>query len=279
MPETAIVILHYGDSYLANRCIDSIHKYTPKGTYHIVVVDNNSPLPFTRFDSEFPQIATEDNTITIVKNINHYSVDGMNVGFFTSLFRLNFQPKYIVNFDNDIECLPGWYEPLVKEMEDNIQTGICAGKQWNQSRTIHREVGLDLMGVLFANYPETIENVAWIQGSFVMIRADMMRLIGLHDTRYKIICSDSDYCLHARDRGWNVVFVPDSEVIHIGSASYGQKPTDFDRQDKTRFIQKWFGIHFYNNHKDFPISSKLQTYPVLNFDTEVRENTKKVIML
>jgi len=93
-----------------------------------------------------------------------------------------------------------------------------------------------------------------------MMRGEMMRMIGLHDTRYKIICSDSDYCLHAWDRGWKVVFVPQSEVIHYGGASYNSGPVESWRDDNDALVRKWTGAKMMERLMSFPLNYKNQLY-------------------
>jgi GT2 family glycosyltransferase len=175
---------------------------------------------------------------------------------------LPYELKYIVNFDNDIICLDNWLPPLIECFESDERIGIVGGKQWNQDKTFFCSVGLDLLGYLYKNIPKSEEwsDVLWLQGSFHMYRTEMMKRIGLHDTRFKIICSDSDYCIHANDRGWRVVFVPQSNVIHIGNASYGKKPVETSSEDINELIQKWYGIKFASLMKSFPMSIQEKRY-------------------
>lgn len=247
-PETGIVILHYIKEDLTRACIKSIKDNTPTGTYHIYVVDNNSPEPL--------QLIEQD--VTVIHNASRYSTSGMNFGFYHALYNMPFNHKYIVNLDNDTLVHAGWLEPLVKEMQEHPATGICGGKQWKDSENFY-SVGSDLSGWIFRNAPLERTEVNWLQGSFVMFRVEMMRMIGLHDTRYQDICSDSDYCIHAIDRGWDVVFVPESNITHFGGQSYKDYPTDHS-QDFSQLIAKWFGTKFNSLANVLPINSQDRIY-------------------
>jgi GT2 family glycosyltransferase len=184
----------------------------------------------------------------------------MNFGFYHALYCLEHKPKYIVNFDNDIICLDNWLSPLIKVMEEDTKVGIVGGKQWTKDMTVYRSVGIDLVGGSLAkNYPCENKDVMWIQGSFVMMRTEMMLRIGIHDDRFKIVCSDSDYCLHAKDRGWKVVFVADSNVIHIGGASYTTECETWEVDNKN-LLQKWSGIKSMHMLKGFPLEFKGNKY-------------------
>jgi len=183
----------------------------------------------------------------------------MNFGFYYALYKSGIDHKYIVNLDNDVLVHKGWLEPLVKEMEEHPNTGICGGKQWNRDNTDYFCVGSDLSGYIYKSYPVNREEVNWIQGSFHMYRADMMKRIGLHDTRYQDICSDSDYCIHAIDRGYDVVFVPESSVTHFGGLSYREYPTDHSK-DFENMKWKWFGLKFNSFADIVPINISENRY-------------------
>jgi GT2 family glycosyltransferase len=237
MDKVVAVVLHYENEVMTEQCVDSIKKTAP--SVNILVVDNFSPTEYKRED------------VNVIRNDNNMSVSGMNLGFFYALY--NMDADFVVNVDSDIICLDGWLEPGLKAMHEHPEVGIVGGRQWTADMKTHRSVGQDLIGGhLFGDAPNTEESVMWIQGSFVMMRGDMMRRIGLHDSRFQIICSDSDYCLHAWDRGYAVLFVPDFQVIHLGSASYGKEAVETWREDNEKLIGKWFGITAMHRLKDFP---------------------------
>ncbi len=247
--ETAIVVLHYINKELTQKCILSILENTPVGNYQIYVVDNNSPEPL-KLDVDYPEV-------TILRNDSRRSTHGMNFGFYHALYKSQYDHKYIVNLDNDTEVHKGWLEPLVKEMEENPKTGICGGKQWKPGLENFYSVGSDLTGFIYCNWPTERTSVYWIQGSFVMFRAEMMKRIGLHDDRFLDYCSDSDYCIHASDRGWDVVFVPESEITHIGNVSYKNYPiNEKGNEDLPQLISKWFGLKFNTFANVVPINAQ-----------------------
>lgn len=253
--QTGIVILHYIKENLTVACIESIREKTNLGDYHIYVVDNASPEPC--------QLANRDD-LTIIRNHSRYSTSGMNFGFYHALYESGRDHKYIVNLDNDTLVQAGWLDALVKEMEEHPTTGICGGKQWDREGKNYYSVGSDLVGCIYNNWPTERTEVNWIQGSFHMYRAEMMKKIGLHDTRYQDYCSDSDYCIHALDRGWDVVFVPDSNITHFGGTSYREFPVE--RADDLGALKaKWFGTKFNSLANVLPISSQEHLYGKVDY--------------
>ena len=147
------------------------------------VVDNNSPTPLGW---------TSDPDMTVIRNTSRHSVSGLNFGFYHSLYKSGRNHEYVVNIDNDVICKENWLDSLVKEMEGHPNTGVCGGKQWKKEDKDFYSVGSDLTGYIYRSQPTERTEVHWLQGSFHMYRADMMRRIGLHDTRFQDYCSDSD---------------------------------------------------------------------------------------
>jgi hypothetical protein len=264
--QVAIVVLHYENDALTNQCVESILRTTNKETVDIIVVDNCSPTLYCN-----------DNVTAIIRTAENKNVKGMNYGFEYALRQNKYD--YIVNFDNDIICLDNWLEPLIDVMEKDKSIGICGGKQWNENQTQFNSVGADLMGMLYRNVPEDTRSVVWIQGSFHMYRVSMMHKIGIHDERYETICSDCDYCLHAIDRGWKVVFVEDSSVIHIGNASYKGIPVASEIEDKINFTQKWLGIKFCSLLKTFNYDASLSHKIIISFYIDGHKTTYDISVM
>lgn len=71
--------------------------------------------------------------------------------------------------------------------------------------------------------PETACHVDWTAGASLMMRRDMLDRIGGFDEGFFLYFEETDLCLRAGRAGWDTHFVPDSVVVHIGSASTGMK--------------------------------------------------------
>jgi GT2 family glycosyltransferase len=71
----------------------------------------------------------------------------------------------------------------------------------------------------------------------MMIRRSMVKEVGLMDEDLFLLCSDSDYCLRAREAGWSVWYIPTSKVLHRLNAS--KKPSEWHKKDMATFMKKW----------------------------------------
>ena len=71
--------------------------------------------------------------------------------------------------------------------------------------------------------PDHARPVDWLAGASLMVRADVLSEIGLFDEGFFLYFEETDLCRRAAAAGWETHFVPDSRVVHVGSASTGMK--------------------------------------------------------
>ncbi|MDF1718997.1 MAG: glycosyltransferase family 2 protein [Antarcticimicrobium sp.] len=92
--------------------------------------------------------------------------------------------------------------------------------------------------------PQTETRVDWTAGASLMMRAEMLEEIGLFDETFFLYYEETDLCRRAGRAGWETWFIPQSEVVHLGSASTGMKGW-------TRTPAYWFASrrhYFTKNH-------------------------------
>jgi hypothetical protein len=61
-----------------------------------------------------------------------------------------------------------------------------------------------------------------INGAFMLVRRSVAEEIGWLDERYWLWAEDLDWCQRFWERGWEVLYWPEVEVIHLKSASVGE---------------------------------------------------------
>ena len=94
--------------------------------------------------------------------------------------------------------------------------------------------------------------VRWHTFACVLIRADALLHVGLLAPNFRMYCSDSDWCLRAREFGYRLVYEPAAFVIHqqshtISNELQGPNAQNFRGvlfQDQQNFFAKWSGRLF-----------------------------------
>jgi N-acetylglucosaminyl-diphospho-decaprenol L-rhamnosyltransferase len=92
--------------------------------------------------------------------------------------------------------------------------------------------------------PDHTIPVDWLAGASLLMRMDVLDRIGLFDETFFLYFEETDLCLRAQRAGWQVHYVRDSHVAHIGSASTGM-------QGWTRVPDYWFDSRQYYFAKNY----------------------------
>jgi N-acetylglucosaminyl-diphospho-decaprenol L-rhamnosyltransferase len=59
----------------------------------------------------------------------------------------------------------------------------------------------------------------WVPGCYYLVRREVINQVGLFDPRYFLYCEEVDHCRTAKNKGWKVIYFPDTTVIHLGGES------------------------------------------------------------
>lgn len=77
----------------------------------------------------------------------------------------------------------------------------------------------------------------------MLVRRDALEQVGLLDANYFMHCEDIDWCMRFRQAGWNIIFVPNVEVLHYkGACSKGHpiRVLYHMHRGMIRFYRKFF---------------------------------------
>lgn len=69
----------------------------------------------------------------------------------------------------------------------------------------------------------SVRDCDWVPGCYALIRKSVIDQVGLFDPRYFLYYEEVDHCLAAKRAGWQVVYYPDTSVVHIGGESAKQE--------------------------------------------------------
>lgn len=69
--------------------------------------------------------------------------------------------------------------------------------------------------------PRETTVVDWTAGASLMLRREMTGQVGAFDERFFLYFEETELCRRARAAGWWTLYVPQSRVVHVGSASTG----------------------------------------------------------
>ena len=226
MINIAVVILNWNGAKLLEEFLPSIVSYSKRDDTKIYVADNASSDNSINFIKQnYPQIA-------LVLNDKNY---GFAEGYNQALKKIEAQHYVIIN--SDVEVTEGWLDGLYKAINSDsniaaVQPKIKAYKDKQFFEYAGAAGGMiDRYGYTFcrgrifnvfeednAQY-EKQENIFWASGACIFIKADLFHEVGGFDADFFAHMEEIDLCWRLKNRGYNIVYTPESTVFHVGGAT------------------------------------------------------------
>ncbi len=228
-PDLSIVIVSYNTKKITEDCIESINRSLTniKIKYEIVLIDNNSQ------DGSQELLETMSHD---VKNNLVYKQSGENFGFGrgNNLGVKMAQGKYVLLLNTDTIVLNRAIEKLYNfYLENEKQVHFLGAKLLNRDLTPQPSAGrFFTLPVVFATLllkgdywgltrfsPNKFSQIDWISGACIMTTKKYFQRLGGFDKNIFMYMEEVDLLYRAKKQGFNTFFYPDSQIIHLGSAS------------------------------------------------------------
>lgn len=211
-----------------HTCLDSIQCSEMDLTYEIILVDNGSTDgTCDRLRAIYPEVKLIENET--------------NVGFLlgTNQCIRASEGRYILWLNPDTILRPDSLCKMVRAIEHRPHAGIAGPKVLNSDGSFqpqckrglptpmaslcyltrldrlwpqHPVVGQYLLRSLHEDQPHEVDAVS---GCCLMARREVVDQIGLLDENLKQWGEDIDWCVRARQAGWEVWYDPASVIIHL----------------------------------------------------------------
>lgn len=249
--KTSIIILTYNNLDKTKDCIESIHKYTDKDSYEIIVVDNNSTDDTKLFLEE------QDDIKVIFNESNVGFPMGCNIGI------ANAEETYdILLLNNDTIVTKNWLSNLKKCLYSDEKIGAVGAVSNN---------GANLQGVDFTyNNFDEMQNLAsknnisdvkkWEEkvcliGYCLLIKREVMdQLNGLDEGYTPGYIEDNDLSLNIIKLGYRLMLCHDSFIHHYLGTSFRKDEDKFNKiilKNRDYFEKKWnFNVFTFDSTKN-----------------------------
>ena len=226
--DLSIVVVNYNTAGLLDTVFAAVEAATGALTVQTIVVDNASRDGSAAIlRARWPQIELIENAV--------------NVGFGRAnnqaLARARGRFLLLLNTDAFVE--PGGIERSVRWLDAHPRCGLLGARlvsrdgslqpscryfptPWNEflSRTGLDRVlrGARLVDDLGWDHRSACE-CDWVPGCYYLLRKSVVDEVGLFDPRYFLYYEEVDHCRALRAAGWQVMYYPDTTVVHIGGES------------------------------------------------------------
>lgn len=207
-------------------------------------------LPFVTMHSQTAEIYIIDNASTddsinflcqtyphvkqIILDKNYGFAEGYNKGL------AQIAADYYILLNSDVQPTSHWIEPIIQEMEKNPKLAICMPKIKSYSRPDFFEYAgaaggyIDKFGYPFCrgrlfDYTEkdngqynTNKDIFWASGAALFVKSAIYKELGGLDGDFFAHMEEIDFCWRAKNAGYTIQCIYNSEILHVGGGSLPQ---------------------------------------------------------
>jgi len=254
MLDVSVIIISWNAKEQVRNCLNSLSNPNSY-TQQVIVVDNAS------LDGSADSVANEFPQVKLIRNTDNLGFSrANNIGIGQSTGR------YLCLVNSDVIVLDDCIDTLVKFMDSNPSVGMAGPRILNPDRSLQvscrhfpsvwnnlcQALGLNYLFPKSAFFSEPFmkcwahdveRKVDVLSGCFWMVRRKALDKVGLLDEDFFIYGEDIDWCKRFHNAGWDVVFYPGAEAIHIGGASSGNAPIKFYLEMQKADLHYWRKHH------------------------------------
>jgi GT2 family glycosyltransferase len=219
MKNVDVIIVHYGDIANTQNAIERVEKYA---THRNVIVINNNP----EIDIE-KEIEKKKSRIFINSGKNIGFAAGANLGIKQAM---EDSADFVLLLNNDASIAHDIVNSLLQVFKRNKIIGIVGPViKFKKSGKLYYDMGgtIDAHTGKAHHMNEEVRvasdpiQVQYISGCCMLIKKEVIDVIGGFDERFFLYYEDVDYCLRAYYAGFDTFIAPTSVITHKLSASIG----------------------------------------------------------
>ena len=221
-----------GDQFIG-PCLASLQQHAPSDMdLEIIVIDNGSTDQTVSCVRQFPQIRL------VCNNRNLGFARAVNQGLHAATGQV------LILLNQDIVAKANWVQPLLEQLEQDVTIGIVGSKLLYPDGSVQHAGGYLVDPAREGRHfldDNPNNRIDFVTGAAFTIRRACWLATGDFDESFSpAYFEDVDYCLRAKQFGWNIGYAAKSVLIHYESQSRG---ANFDHaanfhMQRFRFVLK-----------------------------------------
>ncbi|MFD0858022.1 glycosyltransferase [Roseovarius aquimarinus] len=243
-PSVLVIVLNYRTPELSLRAAEAALGAMEGIAGRIVIVDNASGDASARIIGEGIAARGWDRVTLLQSPRNGGFGAGNNFGMRAAAsLPGGAAHDFVYILNSDAQPRPDALRALLAALEADPSAGMAGSRTIGEDGVLHRTAfrfpsilgefeGAVRTGIftrLLRDWvvplpvPEETARVDWVAGASLLLRARMLEEVGLFDEAFFLYYEETDLSLRAARAGWTCLYVPASEVMHIGSVSTGMR--------------------------------------------------------
>jgi N-acetylglucosaminyl-diphospho-decaprenol L-rhamnosyltransferase len=267
-----IVILNYLDTQVTLDCLHSLApcKLWGSNEARVVIWENGTgPEAVALLQDCIQQNQWESWVELLVSPVN-LGFTGGNNRVIERALQNDSPPDYFLLLNSDTLVTEQSLRSLIDFMDTHPGAGICGSQLFSESGEVQASpfrfpgfaseldngLRLGLASRLLVRWnvvmptPQQPCAVDWVSGASMLLRRQMLEQIGLLDEGFFTYFEDVDLCKRAQLKGWQVWYVPESQVVHLEGASSGivrriikRRPAYWFRARNRFYLKHYSALH------------------------------------
>jgi GT2 family glycosyltransferase len=243
-PLVHAIVVTWNGAHLLPDCLEALLAQQAPARVHPVVVDNGSADGTAELMlRDFPQV----EHLRLEENLGYGRANNQAMRR-----ALEAGAEFVALINNDVELEPGWLSKLLEAARAHPQAGLFTGTLLfrGEERVNSTGIRIDAFGramdrdfyVPLAELQTQDGPVIGVSGGAALLRASMLREVGLFDPAYFAYYEDVDLSLRAGERGFSSWYVRSATARHRFSATF-QRGSAKQRYLLARGHLRTVGLH------------------------------------
>jgi len=224
-PDVTVIVIAYDVREEVMACLESVECHAPPLSFEVILVDNGSS------DGTADAVAERFPEVEVVRRPTNEGLPARNHGLRRA------RGRFRMFLDTDATLTPGALQTLVSALGAAPRAGLAG------PRLVYPNGALQLstrrfpplmlpllrrppLGRFFEQGPtvrhhtmaddphDRLRRVEYVLGACQLFRPEAQAAAGEIDERIWFGHDDADWCFRIRLAGWDVLYVPDAQVVH-----------------------------------------------------------------
>lgn len=225
-----VIVLNWNGRKLLEQFLPAASRHTVCDTADLIVADNGSD------DDSVAWVRANHPEVKVMELDRNY---GFAEGYNRAIAAADYE--YVTLLNSDVEVGEGWWQPILKFMEEHPDVGAVQPKilSWRDKSSFEYAGAaggyLDSLGYPYCRgrlfdvvekdngqYDGPAVDIAWASGACLTVPRELYLQVGGLDPKFFAHMEEIDLCCRIHNAGRRVCAITDSKVYHVGGASLNQ---------------------------------------------------------
>ena len=262
MPELSVILVSFNDWVHLEKCLQSLKTLPSEIDLEIITVDNNSTDGSPDLvKKKFPEVKLLCNS----ENLGFSKANNLGIRVSAG--------EFILFLNSDTIVSTQALAVLLDEMKRNPTVGavgpallpdqkkhqVSFGRRVDFFSEFIQKGFFNLYYAKKIKSDKKVRTVGWLSAACLLVRRTSLEEAGGFDENYFLYFEDIDVCYKMREKGWSLLFCPQSKIVHIGGTSTSAV------KNSSRYHYRKSQLYFYRKHNSRLSQVLLRIYLWMNF--------------